>query len=292
MQSRYYTSNGQYMCGELIGEYCLLVFQIMGRKANPDASFLEIEKSFYKKKGDIKEVPFEGTEEGKSSGSSDGLNLARPVPKKGVKFQSDKPMASEPKRPTPSAEKSKDSPKSSVPDVILRKPTVFNEDDVEDKPSKLRIKRNLSLRMSNQPVMKERFSDMTLLRKPEPTNVNRNLSREVVPANASGSVHGENSELQMRNEEIKVEANDFTLIKKPETVTDRHGQVGCSEALSTADGEEKGLQYVSGETSATTGEFEASTTSTDVPLSRIEPNDDIVLGKDLDSLLIFLCWDK
>ncbi|XP_056174284.1 uncharacterized protein LOC115675526 isoform X1 [Syzygium oleosum] len=268
--------------GRMLGEDPKLTMaKIMGRKANPDASFLEIEKSFYKKKGDIKEVPFEGTEEGKSSSSSDGLNLARPVPKKGVKFQSDKPMASEPKRPTPSAEKSKYSPKSSVPDVILRKPTVFNEDDVEDKPSKLRIKRNLSLRMSNQPVMKERFSDMTLLRKPEPTNVNRNLSREVVPANASGSVHGENSELQMRNEEIKVEANDFTLIKKPETVTDGHGQVGYSEALSTADGEEKGLKSVSGETSATTGEFEASTTSTDVPLSRIEPNDDIVLGSQL-----------
>ncbi|KAF8032991.1 hypothetical protein BT93_D1781 [Corymbia citriodora subsp. variegata] len=265
--------------GRMLGEDPKLTMaKILGRKANPDASYLEIEKSFYKKKGDIKEVPLEGTEEGKSSSSLDGLNLVRPVPKKGVRFQSDKPMASEPRRPTPLVENSKDSPKSSVPDVILRKPTIFNEDDVEDKPSKLRIKRNLSLRMSNQQVMKERFSDMTLLRKPEPTNVNSDLSSEVVPTNDFGSVHGETNELHMQNEEIKVEVNDFTQIKKPEAVTDRHGQVGYSEALSTANGEEKGLQSVSGERSATRGEFEASTTSADGPIPRIEPKDDIVLG--------------
>ncbi|XP_030551680.2 uncharacterized protein LOC115756130 [Rhodamnia argentea] len=268
--------------GRMLGEDPKLTMaKIMGRKANPDASYLEIEKSFYKKKGNIKEVPFEGTEEGNSSGSSDGLNLVRPVPKKGVKFQSDKPMASELKRPTPVVEKSKHSLKSSVPDVILRKPTVFNEDDVEDKPSKLRIKRNLSLQMSNQQVMKERFSDMTLLRKPQPTEVNSNLSREVDPTNDSGSVRGRNSELQMQNEEIKVEGNDFTLMKKPEAVTDNHGQVGYSEALTTADGGEKGLESVSGETTATTGEFEASSASADVPLYRAEPKDDVVLGSQL-----------
>lgn len=265
--------------GRMLGEDPKLTMaKIMGRKANPDASYVEIEKSFYKKKGDIKEVPFEATDKGKSSGSLDGLNLVRPVPKKGVKFQSDKPTASELRRPTPSVEKSKDSPKSSVPDVILRKPTVFNEDDVEDKPSKLRIKRNLSLRMSNQQAMKERFSDMTLLRKPEPTNVNSDLSREVVPTNDSGSLYGENSELHMRNEEINIDLNDFTQIKKPEAVTDRHGQVDYAEALST---EEKDLQSVSGEASASRGEFEASTTSADVALSRIEPKDNFVLGSQL-----------
>lgn len=268
--------------GRLLGEDPKLTMaKIMGRKANPDASYLEIEKSFYKKKGDIKEVPFEGTKEGKLSGSSDGLNLVRPVPKKGVKFQSDKPMASELKRPTPVVEKSKHSLKSSVPDVILRKPTVFNEDDVEDKPSKLRIKRNLSLQMSNQQAMTERFSDMTLLRKPEPAEVNINLSREVEPTNDSGSVHGRNSELQMQNEEIKDEVYDFTLVKKPEAGTDNHRQVGYSEALTTADGGEKGLESVSGESPATAGEFEGSSASADVPLYRVEPKDDVVLGSQL-----------
>ena len=56
----------------------VLVIQIMGRKANPDASYLEIEKKFYKKKGklvEIKEVPFDGSKEVRTSSSLDGLDL-------------------------------------------------------------------------------------------------------------------------------------------------------------------------------------------------------------------------
>ena len=50
----------------------------MGRKVNPDASYLDIEKAFYKNKGkivEVEEVPFEGSKGGSSSRKFDDLGL-------------------------------------------------------------------------------------------------------------------------------------------------------------------------------------------------------------------------
>lgn len=191
------------------------VCQIMGRKANPDASYLEIEKNFYKNKGkivEVKEVPIDGYKKGQSSSSLDGLNLVRPVPKKGFKFEvDDKPIVSEIKKPSQTFRKPVDHIKRSVPNIILRKPTVVNEADVEDKPSKLRIKRNLSLTLKSEQA-KEQFSDMTLLRKPEPMSVTEEHS-----GNADANVVGD-MELKMGKEELKDSDSDFSLLKKPEPV--------------------------------------------------------------------------
>lgn len=185
----------------------------MGRKANPEASYIEIEKSFYENKGQIverEEVPFD-VEKKSTSTSSDGLNLVRPVPKKGIKFETDvKPPASEIKRPTVSGEKAMDSArKSKLPNVILRKPTVVNEDDVEDRPSRFRMKSNLSLRMRNEKA-KEQFTDMTLLRKPEPMSVDTSIDEK----QDSGDIVGVEKEKEVEDEIV-----DFTLLKKPEQVS-------------------------------------------------------------------------
>nr|KJB52066.1 hypothetical protein B456_008G245200 [Gossypium raimondii] len=195
-------------------------FQIMGRKANPEASYIEIEKSFYKNKGqivDVEEVPFD-VEKKSTSTSSDGLNLVRPVPKKGIKFETDvKPPASEIKRPTVSGEKAMDSArKSKLPNVILRKPTVVNEDDVEDRPSRFRMKSNLSLRMRNEKA-KEQFTDMTLLRKPEPMSVDTSIDEK----QDSDDIVGVEKE-----KEVEDGIGDFTLLKKPEqlSVTTKIGE--------------------------------------------------------------------
>lgn len=191
--------------GRLLGEDPkLTIAKIMGKKLNPDASYLEIEKSFYKKKGkmDIEEVPFDVSQERPFSDSSGGLNLVRPVPKKGVKFQTeDKSHSQEVVTQNRSVGNAVEKPRGSVPNVILRKPTVYSEDDIDmGKPSKLNIKRNLTLQMRNDQE-KERFSDMTLLRKPMPKVAVSNIDDDT--QESSG------------NREGKDKAIDITLLKKP-----------------------------------------------------------------------------
>ncbi|XP_022738074.1 uncharacterized protein LOC111290845 [Durio zibethinus] len=203
--------------GRLLGEDPKLTHaKIMGRKANPEASYIEIEKAFYKNKGkivEVEEVPFD-VEKKSPTTSFDGLNLVRPVPKKGVKFKADdKPAVSKIRSPTLSDEKAIDSPKERrLPNVILRKPTVVNEDDVEDRPSRFRMKSNLSLKMRNE-TAKEHYSDMTLLRKPElmsVDSVDTSLNKKQVIDDSVGP---------KKEKEVVDRSGDFTLLKKPELVS-------------------------------------------------------------------------
>lgn len=197
-------------------------FQIVGRKSNPDLSNLEIEKLFYKKKGkgisyDIEEVPFDGSMKRQSSNSLDGLNLVRPVPKKGVKFEVDnKPEVSGIKRPSLPAVKAVDNTRGRVPDVILRKPSVFSEDDVgTGKQSRLKIQPNLSLNMGKEKA-KERFSDMTLIRKPEPVSSNRDIKQES-SGDADAKVTNALEKKSINSESLSAEkSNNVALIEKPE----------------------------------------------------------------------------
>ncbi|KAM1128110.1 hypothetical protein ACFX13_038790 [Malus domestica] len=220
--------------GRLIGEDPkLTIAKILGRKANPEASYMDIEKSFYKNKGKIveikevpfdgakevqtsqeNEVPFDGPKEVQSSRSLDGVNLVRPVPKKGVKFEvDDKPRLSLIKNLRRPVSKPMEPTKHSVPNVILRKPTLFNEDDVEDMPSRLQIKPNLSLKMRiEQP--KEKFSDMTLLRKPQPVSVDESSeNKQEQSSDVDENVIGDAEMEKWREENDKV--SGFTLLEKP-----------------------------------------------------------------------------
>ncbi|XP_016485726.1 uncharacterized protein LOC107806133 [Nicotiana tabacum] len=219
--------------GRLIGEDPkLTIAKIVSRKTNPDASYLEIEESFEKKKGktsgEIVEVPFDGSKEKNSLNSSNGLNLVRPVPKKGVKFEvDDKPLKTEGdkqsqpisrpavsrrnsvpnvmlRKPLETVGDNKQSQpisvpavsrKSSVPNVILRKPSLYSEDD---ESSNFKIRPNLTLKMSKEPKS-EKFSDVTLLKKPEPMRIN--------------SVSSEN------NGQSSDKFSDAALLKKPEPMT-------------------------------------------------------------------------
>lgn len=162
----------------------VIIFQIMGRKANPEVSYLEIEKLLDKKKGrrldeGIEEIPFDLPGQKKPTQSVQGLNLVRPVPKKGVKFEaSNKPVETKTKSSIPPVKRASKETKSSVPDVILRKPSLFNEDDgASAKTTKIGMRPNLSLRMGKEPP-KERFSDITLLRKPEPLTAESEIGEE------------------------------------------------------------------------------------------------------------------
>ncbi|XP_010533685.1 PREDICTED: uncharacterized protein LOC104809401 [Tarenaya hassleriana] len=202
--------------GRLLGEDPKLTLaKIMARKVNPDASFVEIEKSYYKNKGkmtETEEVPLDWSKEKKPSSSSNGLNLVRPIPKDGVKFETnDKPTRPEVKKAISAVKKIPEAaPKGRVPNVILRKPSSYYVDDDEDAGSKLRLKPNLTLQMRNE-NFKERFSDMTLLRKPDPTNPNAlEEKREEVLDNI-----GDGNDVSLEKQADGAYA-DFTLLKKPD----------------------------------------------------------------------------
>ncbi|XP_057419445.1 uncharacterized protein LOC130713675 [Lotus japonicus] len=195
----------------------LTLAKIMGRRANPDVSYLDIEKSFYKKKGkvvEIEELPFEGSKGRKLSTKLDDLGLVRPVPAKGSTFKPDynKP-ALEIKRPVRTESKEGDVRKIGVPNVALRKPTVYKEDDDEDFSSRLRMKPNLSLKMRSEPVS-EKFGDMTLLKKPGlPVPKNEAMTQE--PSSLLGDQRNNDSELKMWKEESSDEIGNLTLLEQP-----------------------------------------------------------------------------
>ncbi|XP_055819630.1 sister chromatid cohesion protein PDS5 homolog C [Solanum dulcamara] len=184
--------------GRLIGEDPKLTLaKIISRKTNPETSYLEIEESFDKKKGktsgEIVEVPFDASKEKKSLNSSNGLNLVRPVPKKGVTFEVDeKPLKSEGYKQSQPISRPEVSRKSSVPNVILRKPSLYSE---EDESSKFKIKPNLTLKMGKE-LKPEKFSDVVLLKKPEPVRISSNDSEK----------NGQSSD----------KSSDVTLLKRPE----------------------------------------------------------------------------
>ncbi|XP_060180061.1 uncharacterized protein LOC132609884 [Lycium barbarum] len=184
--------------GRLIGEDPKLTLaKIISRKTNPETSYLEVEESFGKKKGEIAEVPFDASKEKKSLNSSNGLNLVRPVPKKGVKFEvDDKPIKTEGDKQSQPISRPQVSRKSSVPNVILRKPSLYSEEEYES--AKYKIKPNLTLKMGKE-LKPEKFSDVTLLKKPEPMRISSDDSEK----------NGQSSD----------KSSDVTLLKKPELMS-------------------------------------------------------------------------
>ncbi|CBI34709.3 unnamed protein product, partial [Vitis vinifera] len=203
--------------GRLLGEDPKLTLaKIMGRKSNPDVTPLEIEKKFHKKQGkladaEVPDIVFDGSEQGGSPNSLSGLNLVRPVPKKGIKFEGDDKL-NEMKKQSQPAGKAVQNTKNTVPNVILRKPTVFNEDDVDSKPSRLRMKPNLSLKMKKE----AKFSDMTLLRKPEKLT---KISIGIEEGSSSGSSEYTGAANSMNNDiEESLETRDDSFSMGPELV--------------------------------------------------------------------------
>lgn len=190
--------------------------QIVARKVNPEASFVEIEKSFYKNKGkiaEVEEIPLDWSKDKKKKSTSlDGLNLVKPVPKDGVKFETSvKPVM---KKPNPALKKPLEAaapvaaPKVRLPNIILRKPSSFYVSNDDDEESKLRLKPNLTLKMRNERE-NERFSDMTLLRKPEPVSVDAGEE-------SSGDKLLYDGTTMEEGEQEDGVYSEYTLLEKPE----------------------------------------------------------------------------
>lgn len=165
----------EFKFGQMHGEDPKLTMaKIMGRKLDPDASYMEIEKNFYKNKGkmvEVKEVPFDVPAKLGSTKAKNGLNLVKPVPNKGIKVGGGEDTSNLPEIKKPnytSTKKVGGASKSDVSNVILRKPTVYNENDGKvESLSRLSIKPNLTLSMRTEPVQ-EKFSGLALSKRPEP----------------------------------------------------------------------------------------------------------------------------
>ncbi|CAD5312547.1 unnamed protein product [Arabidopsis thaliana] len=206
--------------GRLLGENPKLTLaKIVARKVDPEASFIDIEKSFYKNKGkipEVEEIPLDWSKDNKkkSTSSLDGLKLVKPVLKDGVKFE--RPVM---KKPSPVLKKplveAVAAPKvQRLPNVILRKPSSFYTSNGDDEESKLRLKPNLTLKMRNERE-NERFSDMTLLRKPEPVSVV--AEEEDKPLSDDLTMEeGEQEEARPELENIEKEVADSGVLESSE----------------------------------------------------------------------------
>ena len=67
--------------------------------------------------------------------------------------------------------------------------------------------------------MKDRFSDMTLLRKPEPVTVNQSIEKKQEPCGIVDDKVVDDLESKMRREEANDKVSDFALLKKPEPMS-------------------------------------------------------------------------
>ncbi|EFH66205.1 predicted protein [Arabidopsis lyrata subsp. lyrata] len=170
--------------GRLLGEDPKLTLaKIVGRKVNPEASFIEIEKSFYKNKAPV---------------PKDGVNLEKPVMKK------PNPVL---KKPLEAAAVPVAAPKvQRLPNVILRKPSSFYASNDNDEESMLRLKPSLTLKMRNERE-NERFSDMTLLRKREPVSVEDENAEDKLLSDGLTVEEGEQEDGTY---------SEYTLLEKPE----------------------------------------------------------------------------
>ncbi|KAI3974342.1 hypothetical protein MKX01_031011 [Papaver californicum] len=162
----------EFKFGRMIGEDPKLTLaKVIGKKSNPEISYLEIEKSFSRNKKvddeivQIVNLPFDK----KSNSSVSNLNLVRPVPKKGVKFEQDivndnklNPLLERRRKKVVEnfMTETSSSNVSDIPNVMLRKPTTSQEDTFDNaKGLRMKVKPNL-----------DNFSE--LLRKPEAAVVN------------------------------------------------------------------------------------------------------------------------
>ncbi|KAM0945138.1 putative nucleic acid-binding, RNA-binding domain, S1 [Dioscorea sansibarensis] len=211
--------------GRLLGEDPKLTLaKIMARKLNPDASYLDIEKEYIKKKGKLDDSMINAlkglTLEGKlletpqsrylssqmrgTKSMLGNLNLSRPVMNKGMKASKPdgKPALNE-KPPLPLTEN--DGTKNEVPSIPLRKPTTFQDDESEvDSRSKLKIKPNLSLRMRKD--TDEDLSNATLLKKPEVIKISINPSQE--NAAFGDSIPSVSTEMEKASDDVAILNHD------------------------------------------------------------------------------------
>ncbi|GAB2273953.1 hypothetical protein Dimus_008725 [Dionaea muscipula] len=228
--------------GQMLGEDPKLTLaKIMGRKVNPDASYLEIEKNFYKNKGKIeqvKEVPFDVPRR-ELSAKANGLNLVRPVPKEGIKVGNGDDLKSVDVNECnkPAGSKGPSGSKSGTPNVVLQKPSTYKEKSHQVENSvRLNLVRPVSKQgvvVRNAEVLKSMDVDSgksvigsveNKLKSTQSSFLNVALRKPSMNENSDeiGNLMRlktkPNLQLKMRTEAVKEEFMGMTL-RKPETIS-------------------------------------------------------------------------
>ncbi|KAL8159053.1 hypothetical protein V2J09_000590 [Rumex salicifolius] len=225
----------EFKFGQMLGEDPkLTIAKIMGRKVNPDASYLEIEKNFYRNNGkmvEVKEVPFDVPKRRGSLNSKNELKLVKTVPKPGIKVGAMDDSSFKERKPSG---KKVSSSKSNVPNVVLRKPGVYYEnDDPKLESLELCTKPNLSLKLGNDQVgamddsgIKERKPSGKTVSSISKSNVPNIILRKPSVYNEADDPMAEslklrikpNLSLQMRTDQVKEKFGGMTLLKRPEPI--------------------------------------------------------------------------
>lgn len=202
--------------------------QIMARKSNPDVSYLEVEKSFYKNKGKLDDyminipsdvkmdelplVPPKKADTSKLKNASNvmegKINLSRPTIKGGVRAvkSSDKSMPIQ-VQPNQIIENATD--KSGAPNISLRKPSIAQDDDIETN-SKFKTKPNLFLKMRQKSG--EDLSNVSLLKKPVVDKPPLEPEKESV--HSGDSIQASIPEMRAPDNDVKFK-NDRVIINDP-----------------------------------------------------------------------------
>ncbi|XP_042444528.1 uncharacterized protein LOC122029556 [Zingiber officinale] len=205
--------------GRLLGEDPKLTLaKIMARKLDPNVSYLDVEKSFYKNKGKMSDYalnipsdvileelqppkkPDTSYQKNPQNVKDSNINLSRPtISRRPKTMKSSKGSIQVQTQPNHNRGKTDD--RSEPPNISLRKPTVTQDDDFEIN-SKFKIEPNVFLKMRK--TSSEDISNMSLLRKPEVVKPNFESTQQKVSAGDSfqtslDEVRGFDSDTEISN---------------------------------------------------------------------------------------------
>ncbi|XP_042441950.1 uncharacterized protein LOC122027142 [Zingiber officinale] len=205
--------------GRLLGEDPKLTLaKIMARKLDPNVSYLDVEKSFYKNKGKMSDYalnipsdvileelqppkkPDTSYQKNPQNVKDSNINLSRPTISRRPKTMKSSEGSIQ-VQTQPNHNRGKTDDRSEPPNISLRKPTVTQDDDFEIN-SKFKIEPNVFLKMRK--TSSEDISNMSLLRKPEVVKPNFESTQQKVSAGDSfqtslDEVRGFDSDTEISN---------------------------------------------------------------------------------------------
>ncbi|KAG6474585.1 hypothetical protein ZIOFF_068523 [Zingiber officinale] len=191
---------------------------IMARKLDPNVSYLDVEKSFYKNKGKMSDYalnipsdvileelqppkkPDTSYQKNPQNVKDSNINLSRPTISRRPKTMKSSEGSIQ-VQTQPNHNRGKTDDRSEPPNISLRKPTVTQDDDFEIN-SKFKIEPNVFLKMRK--TSSEDISNMSLLRKPEVVKPNFESTQQKVSAGDSfqtslDEVRGFDSDTEISN---------------------------------------------------------------------------------------------
>lgn len=254
--------------GRLLGEDPKLTLaKIIARKDNPQVSYLDVEKSFRKGKGELEDIminlPADSlvgeefssprTQKTQDLSRHSKLNLVRPVMNKANKSKmlEEKPVFVDAQKEQLPVNVYKSTPTSNI---SLRKPSVFHDEGSEEDSSKFHITSNPYFKMRSST---QSSSELPVLKKPEVIQVSSKPFEESITCDSSVDIMSMSLEAMDNVDTLKkvesedvIQQNSFERIANYYITTARE-----NESKGTSDGLQppmhKGVQQVDAKISST-----------------------------------------